>query len=169
MSDNLQPTENIQLNCIHCHYLKESMQKFSCSHLICNECLCLLLINQKFNFTNITSNITFSCPECLQNFDSKEQCSNLILSYTELKDIFQNSINTPLKCNKHPKKELKYFCEKCQNELCEDCKKDDLEHNNFYIQLEDIKANEAKKIIKNQFLTLDEIKNKIEANKMKIS
>ena len=133
MSNNQQKTDNIQLNCIHCNFLKESMQKFSCNHSICNECLCILLIDQKFNYSNLTSNITLFCPECLENFTSKEQCPNLILSYNELKDIFSNSINAPLKCIKHPKVELKYFCEKCQYELCDECKKNDLEHNNYQI------------------------------------
>ena len=117
MSTNNQE-QKISNNCIQCNYLKESMQKFSCNHLICNECLCLLLIDQEFNYSNISSNITFQCPECFPNYKSKDQCPNLTLAYSELNDIFsKNSINTSLKCIKHPKEELKYFCDSCKDEL----------------------------------------------------
>ena len=166
MSEN----EKIPVNCIQCNYLKESMQKFSCNHLICKECLCLLLIENEFNHNQINlSNISLQCPECLPKFKSIEKCPNLTLSYSEINDLFSKSINTPLKCIKHPNEELKYYCEACNNELCEECKNLDEEHETSQIELEDIKTDEAEKLLQNQCLTLDEIKNKIEENKNKIN
>ena len=77
MSEN----EKNPVNCIQCNYLKESMQKFSCNHLICKECLCLLLIENEFNHNQINiSNISLQCPKCLPKFKSIEKCPNLILS-----------------------------------------------------------------------------------------
>ena len=169
MSTEQPQNETIPTNCIQCNYLKESMQKFSCNHLICNECLCLLLIEQEFYYTNITSNITFHCPKCLPNFKSLEQCPNLTLSYSQLNDIFSKSGNTPLKCIKHPNEELKHYCDSCADELCEECIKIDEEHDTSHIELEEIKGEEAEKLVKNQILTLDGIKNKIEENKLKIN
>ena len=164
MSEN----EKNPVNCIQCNYLKESMQKFSCNHLICKECLCLLLIENEFNHNKINlSNISLQCPECLGEFKSTEKCPNLILSYSELNNLFSNSNNTPLKCIKHPNEELKYYCEACNNELCEECKNLDNEHDTSQIELEDIKADEAEKLLQNQCLTLDELKNKIDENKNK--
>ena len=128
MSEN----EKNPVNCIQCNYLKESMQKFSCNHLICKECLCLLLIENEFNHNQINidiSNISLQCPECLPKFKSIEKCPNLTLSYSEINDLFSKSINTPLKCIKHPNEELKYYCEACNNELCEECKNFDKEQN----------------------------------------
>ena len=166
MSEN----EKNPVNCMQCNYLKESMQKFSCNHLICKECLCLLLIENEFNHNQINiSNISLQCPECLPKFKSIEKCPNLTLSYSEINDLFSKSINTPLKCIKHPKEELKYYCEACNNELCEECKNLDNEHDTSQIELEDIKTDEAEKLLQNQSLTLDEIKNKIEENKNKIN
>ena len=169
MSNKQQQTEKIPTNCIQCNYLKESMHKFSCDHLICEECLCLLIINQEFNFTNISSNIVLYCPECHPNFKLLEQCPTLILSYTNLTDIFSKTTNSPLKCIKHPKEELKYYCEACNDELCEECKNIDVEHDTSQIEIEEIKGDEAEKLIKNQSLTLDQIKNKIEDNRLKIN
>ena len=83
MSEN----EKNPVNCIQCNYLKESMQKFSCNHLICKECLCLLLIENEFNHNQINidiSNISLQCPECLPKFKSIEKCPNLTLSYFHL-------------------------------------------------------------------------------------
>ena len=166
MSEN----EKNPVNCMECNYLKESMQKFSCNHLICKECLCLLLIDNEFNHNQINiSNISLQCPECLPKFKSIEKCPNLILSFSEINDLFSKSINTPLKCIKHPNEELKYYCEACNNELCEECKNFDKEHETSQIELEDIKTDEAEKLLQNQCLTLDEIKNKIEENKNKIN
>ena len=73
MSKTTQQTEKMITNCIECTYLKEGMQKFPCEHLICKECLCLLLIDQEFNHKAITSNIIFYCPECLRNLQSLEK------------------------------------------------------------------------------------------------
>ena len=168
MSEN----EKNPVNCIQCNYLKESMQKFSCNHLICKECLCLLLIENEFNHNQINidiSNISLQCPECLPKFKSIEKCPNLTLSYSEINDLFSKSINTPLKCIKHPNEELKYYCEACNNELCEECKNFDKEHETSQIELEDIKTDEAEKLLQNQSLTFDEIKNKIDENKNKIN
>ena len=49
--------EKIITHCVECNYLKQSMTKFSCNHLICKECLCLLLIENEFNYTNLSSDI----------------------------------------------------------------------------------------------------------------
>ena len=45
-------------HCVQCNYLKESMSKFSCNHLICRECLCLLLTENEFNYKENTLEIT---------------------------------------------------------------------------------------------------------------
>ena len=169
MSTNQEASEKNPNNCIQCNYFKEAMQKFSCNHLICNECLCLLLIEQEFHYMNITSSITFHCPECRPNVKSIEQCPNLTLTYLELNDIFSKSNNAPLKCIKHPDQELKYFCESCNDELCEECKNIDVEHDTSQIELEDIKGDEAEKLLKTQCLSLEQIKNKIEENRLKIN
>ena len=51
-------------HCVQCNYLKESMSKFSCNHLICRECLCLLLTEKEFNYKQNTLEMTLKCPEC---------------------------------------------------------------------------------------------------------
>ena len=169
MSKPQKKEEKIPTNCIQCNYLKEGMKKFPCNHLICDECLCLLLIEQEFNHKKISPNISFYCPECLPNFKLIEQSPSISLPYSEIITIFSNTNKSPLKCIKHPKEDLKYFCADCNDELCEECKKADVEHDLSHIEVEDIKADEAEKLIKNQSLTLDEIKNKIEENKKRIS
>ena len=169
MSKTTQQTEKMITNCIECTYLKEGMQKFPCEHLICKECLCLLLIDQEFNHKTITSNIIFYCPECLRNLQSLEKTPKITLSYIDINNIFSNSENLPLKCIKHPDKELKYFCDDCKDELCEECLSLDKEHENSNIAIEEIKSEETEKLLNNQCLTLDKVKNKIEENRKKIN
>ena len=169
MSNTEQNTEQISGKCIVCNYLKEGMQKFPCSHIICKECLCLILIESEFDHENITSNITFYCPACLPNYESIEQSPSIILSYSDITNIFSNTGKSPLKCPKHPNEELKYYCEACNDELCEECKNIDIKHNTSQIELEEIKGEEAEKLIENQILNIDDIKNKIEENKKKVS
>ena len=169
MSNIEQNTEQISGKCIVCGYSKEGMQKFPCNHIICKECLCLILIEDEFDHENITSNIIFYCPVCLPNYNSIEQSPSIILSYSDITNIFSNSSKSPLKCPKHPNKELKYYCEACNDELCEECKNIDFKHDTSQIELEEIKGEEAEKLIENQILSLDDIKNKIEENKKKIS
>ena len=167
---NIEQSNDINLtNCLVCNYCKEGMQKFPCGHLVCEECLCLILIEDEFDHENITSNISFYCPVCLPNYKSIEQSPSIVLSYIDIISLFSNSNKSHLKCIKHPKEELKYYCEMCNDELCEECKNVDAEHDTSQIELEDIKGDEAEKLIKNQILTLDEIKNKIEENKNKVS
>ena len=98
MSKAQKKEEKIPTNCIECNYLKEGMKKFPCNHLICNECLCLLLIDQEFNHKKISSNIPFYCPECLPNFKLMEQCPSISLQYSEIINIFSNTNKSPLKC-----------------------------------------------------------------------
>ena len=60
---NIEQSNDINLtNCLVCNYCKEGMQKFPCGHLVCEECLCLILIEDEFDHENITSNISFYCP-----------------------------------------------------------------------------------------------------------
>ena len=169
MSNIEQNTEQISGNCIICNYSKEGMQKFPCGHIVCKECLCLIIIESEFDHENITSNISFYCPVCLPNFSSIDQAPSFILSYSDIANLFSISNNSPLKCPKHPKEELKYYCEACNDELCEECKNLDNKHDTSQIELGDIKGDEAEKLIENQILSLDEIKNKIEENKKKVS
>ena len=163
-------SEKIITNCIQCNYLKESMTKFSCNHLICKECLCLLLIENEFNYTKNSSNICLNCPECEPNFKKIEDAPKLNLTQDELKNLLSssNAINAPLKCIKHSQ-DIKYFCESCNNEICEECKNIDKEHENSQIEIEEIKSDAAEKLLLNQCLNLEQINNKIEENKSKIN
>ena len=163
-------SEKIITNCIQCNYLKESMTKFSCNHLICKECLCLLLIENEFNYTKNSSNICLNCPECEPNFKKIEDAPKLNLTQDELKNLLSssNAINAPLKCIKHSQ-DIKYFCESCNNEICEECKNIDKEHENSQIEIEEIKSDAAEKLLLNQCLNLEQINNKIEENKSKIT
>ena len=155
-------------NCVQCTYLKESMLKFSCNHLICKECLCLLLIENEFNYNKkSTSDIVLYCPECGINSKYVDESPVLRITHEELNNIFTNSINAPLKCIKHGK-DIKYFCETCNAECCEECIKSDKEHENSQIEIEEIKSDAAEKLLLNQSLNLEQIKNMIEENKNKI-
>ncbi len=141
---NIEQSNDINLtNCLVCNYCKEGMQKFPCGHLVCEECLCLILIEDEFDHENITSNISFYCPVCLPNYKSIEQSPSIVLSYIDIISLFSNSNKSHLKCIKHPKEELKYYCEMCNDELCEECKNVDAEHDTSQIELEDIKGDEA--------------------------
>ena len=165
-----QKVEKIATNCVECNYLKESMTKFSCNHLICKECLCLLLVENEFNYTKLTSDIVLSCPECEGTVKNPEDTPTLKLKKEELKKLFSssNNINSPLKCIKHSK-DIKYFCESCNEEICDECKKVDKEHENSQIEIQEIKDDAAEKLLLNQSLNLEQIKSKINENKSKVT
>ena len=156
-------------HCVQCNYLKESMSKFKCNHLICKECLCLLLVEHEFNYTKNSSDIILACPECEPTFKNPEEAPTIKLAQDELKKLFSssNNKNSPLKCIKHSK-DIKYFCEACNAEFCDDCKKADKEHENSHAQITEIKKDAAEKLLLNQCLNLEQIKNKINENKKKI-
>jgi len=156
-------------HCVQCNYLKESMSKFKCNHLICKECLCLLLVEHEFNYTKNISDIILACPECEPTCKNPEEAPTIKLTQDELKKLFSssNNKNSPLKCIKHSK-DIKYFCEACNAEFCDDCKKADKEHENSHAQITEIKKDAAEKLLLNQCLNLEQIKNKINENKKKI-
>ena len=155
-------------HCIQCNYLKESMSKFSCNHLICRECLCLLLTENEFNYKENTLEITLKCPECGPTSKKPEDAPFIKLTQAQLKTLFSATNKSPLKCIKHSK-DIKYFCEACNLEFCEDCKKGDKEHENSQIVIDEIKKDAAEKLLLNQCLNLDQVKNLIKENKSKIS
>ena len=156
-------------HCVQCNYLKESMSKFKCNHLICKECLCLLLVEHEFNYTKNISDMILACPECEPTCKNPEDAPTIKLTQDELKKLFSssNNKNSPLKCIKHSK-DIKYFCEACNAEFCDDCKKADKEHENSHAQITEIKKDAAEKLLLNQCLNLEQIKNKINENKKKI-
>ncbi len=155
-------------HCVQCNYLKESMSKFSCNHLICRECLCLLLTENEFNYKQNTLDITLKCPECEPTCKKPEDAPFIKLTQAQLKTLFSATSKSPLKCIKHSK-DIKYFCEACNDEFCEDCKKGDKEHENSQIEIDEIKKDAAEKLLLNQCLNLDQVKNLIKENKSKIS
>ena len=160
--------EKIITNCVECNYLKESMIKFSCNHLICKECLCLLLVEKEFNYTKDISDVILACPECEPTSKNPEDAPVLKLTKSELKNLFSSDKKSPLKCIKHSK-DIKYFCESCNAEFCDECKSLDKEHENSQIEIEEIKNDAAEKLLLNQCLNLEQVKIKIEENKSKIS
>ena len=155
-------------HCVQCNYLKESMSKFSCNHLICRECLCLLLTENEFNYKQNTLDIALKCPECEPTCKKPEDAPFIKLTQAQLKTLFSATSKSPLKCIKHSK-DIKYFCEACNDEFCEDCKKGDKEHENSQIEIDEIKKDAAEKLLLNQCLNLDQVKNLIKENKSKIS
>ena len=161
--------EKIITNCVECNYLKKGMNKFTCNHLICKECLCLLLVEHEFNYTKNCSDVVLACPECEPTVKNPEEAPTLKLTQAELKNIFSsaNAINAPLLCIKHSK-DIKYFCESCNTEFCEECKSNDKEHENSQIEIDEIKKDAAEKLLLNQCLNLEQIKQKINENKSKI-
>ena len=161
--------EKIITNCVECNYLKKGMNKFTCNHLICKECLCLLLVEHEFNYTKNCSDVVLACPECEPTVKNPEEAPTLKLTQAELKNIFSsaNAINAPLLCVKHSK-DIKYFCESCNSEFCEECKSNDKEHENSQIEIDEIKKDAAEKLLLNQCLNLEQIKQKINENKSKI-
>ena len=160
--------DKIITNCVQCNYLKESMTKFSCNHLICKECLCLLLVENEFNYTKNSSDIILNCQECEPNFKNPADVPTLKLTQLELKNLFSSTSNSPLKCIKHSQ-DIKYFCEACNAEFCEECKKNDKEHENSQIEMDEIKKDAAEKLLLNQCLNLEQAKTKIAENKSKIN
>ena len=160
--------EKIITNCVQCNYLKESMTKFSCNHLICKECLCLLLIVREFNYTKNCSDIILACPECEPTCKNPADAPTLKLTQLELKKLFSSVNNSPLKCIKHSQ-DIKYFCEACNTEFCDECKKNDKEHENSQIEIDEIKKDAAEKLLLNQCLNLEQVKSKINENKAKIN
>ena len=160
--------EKIITHCVECNYLKQSMTKFSCNHLICKECLCLLLIENEFNYTNLSSDIVLCCPECESTVKNPEDAPTLILKKDELKKLLSHNINSPLKCIKHSQ-DIKWFCEACNEEFCDKCIVLDKEHETSQTEIDDIKSDAAEKLLLNQCLNLDQIKEKINENKSKIS
>ena len=160
--------EKIITHCVECNYLKQSMTKFSCNHLICKECLCLLLIENEFNYTNLSSDIVLRCPECESTVKNPEDAPTLILKKDELKKLLSHNINSPLKCIKHSQ-DIKWFCEACNEEFCDKCIELDKEHETSQTEIDDIKSDAAEKLLLNQCLNLDQIKEKINENKSKIS
>ena len=160
--------EKIITNCVQCNYLKESMTKFSCNHLICKECLCLLLIVREFNYTKNCSDIILACPECEPTCKNPADAPTLKLTQLELKTLFSSVNNSPLKCIKHSQ-DIKYFCEACNTEFCDECKKNDKEHENSQIEIDEIKKDAAEKLLLNQCLNLEQVKSKINENKAKIN
>ena len=160
--------EKIITHCVECNYLKQSMTKFSCNHLICKECLCLLLIENEFNYTNLSSDIVLCCPECESTVKNPEDAPTLILKKDELKKLLSHNINSPLKCIKHSQ-DIKWFCEACNEEFCDKCIELDKEHETSQTEIDDIKSDAAEKLLLNQCLNLDQIKEKINENKSKIS
>ena len=100
--------EKIITNCVQCNYLKESMTKFACNHLICKECLCLLLVEHEFNYTKNCLDITLACPECEPTFKNPEDVPTIKLTQDQLKNLFSSTNNSPLKCIKHSK-DIKFF------------------------------------------------------------
>ena len=161
--------EKIITNCVECNYLKKAMNKFTCNHLICKECLCLLLVEHEFNYTKNCSDIVLACPECEPTVKNPEEAPTLKLTQAQLKNLFSsaNAINASLLCIKHSK-DIKYFCESCNSEFCEECKSNDKEHENSQIEIDEIKKDAAEKLLLNQCLNLDQIKQKINENKSKI-
>ena len=157
-------------HCVECNYLKKPMEKFSCKHLICKECLCLSLVEHEFNYTKNCSDIILPCPECEPNAKKPEEVPTLKLTQSQLKPLLALSAadNSPLKCVKHSK-DIKYFCEACNAEFCEECKKADKEHENSQIEIGEIKSDAAEKLLLNQSLNLDQVKAKINENKAKIN
>ena len=160
--------EKIITHCVECNYLKQSMTKFSCNHLICKECLCLLLIENEFNYTNLSSDIVLCCPECESTVKNPEDAPTLILKKDEIKKLLSHNINSPLKCIKHSQ-DIKWFCEACNEEFCDKCIELDKEHETSQTEIDDIKSDAAEKLLLNQCLNLDQIKEKINENKSKIS
>ena len=110
-----------------------------------------------------------ACPECEPTCKNPEDAPTIKLTQDELKKLFSssNNKNSPLKCIKHSK-DIKYFCEACNAEFCDDCKKADKEHENSHAQITEIKKDAAEKLLLNQCLNLEQIKNKINENKKKI-
>ena len=149
--------EKIITHCVECNYLKQSMTKFSCNHLICKECLCLLLIENEFNYTNLSSDIVLRCPECESTVKNPEDAPTLILKKDELKKLLSHNINSPLKCIKHSQ-DIKWFCEACNEEFCDKCIELDKEHETSQTEIDDIKSDAAEKLLLNQCLNLDQIK-----------
>jgi len=116
-----------------------------------------------------SSDIILACPECEPTCKNPEEAPTIKLTQDELKKLFSssNNKNSPLKCIKHSK-DIKYFCEACNAEFCDDCKKADKEHENSHAQITEIKKDAAEKLLLNQCLNLEQIKNKINENKKKI-
>ena len=160
--------EKIITNCIECNYLKESMIKFSCNHLICKECLCLLLIEKEFNYTKNFSDVILACPECETTVKNPKDAPALKLTKSELKKLFELDSKSPLKCLKHSK-DIKFFCESCDEEFCDECKNIDKMHETSQIEIEEIKDDAAEKLLLNQCLNLEQVKIKIDEIKSKIA
>ena len=160
--------EKIITNCVECNYLKESMIKFSCNHLICKECLCLLLVEKEFNYTKNFLDVILACPECETTVKNQEDAPSLKLTKSELKKLFELDSKSPLKCIKHSK-DIKFFCESCNEEFCDECKNIDKEHETSQIEIEEIKGDAAEKLLLNQCLNLEQVKIKIDDIKSKIA
>jgi WD40 repeat protein len=75
---------------------------------------------------------------------------------------------SPLKCLKHSK-DIKFFCESCNEEFCDECKIKDKEHETSQIEIEEIKGDAAEKLLLNQCLNLEQVKIKIDEIKSKIA
>ena len=85
-----------------------------------------------------------------------------------MKKLLSHNINSPLKCIKHSQ-DIKWFCEACNEEFCDKCIVLDKEHETSQTEIDDIKSDAAEKLLLNQCLNLDQIKEKINENKSKIS
>ena len=157
-----------KLSCVECGYVKDTSLKFECGHNICPECLCLLLIEKEYNYTNIQKELNLKCPEC--DATKKNEDISLKLTKDELKkfyDTAKTKSKNPLKCQKH-NKEIKFFCDTCNLEMCEECTGLDKEHANIHIALNEIKGDEADKLIQNQSLSESDVKKKINDCKTKV-
>ena len=157
-----------KLSCVECGYVKDTTKKFDCGHNICPECLCLLLIEKEYNYTKVQKELKLQCPEC--ETSKKNEEISLKLNKDELKKFYDNAqknSKNSLKCQKH-NKEIKFFCETCNNEMCEECTSLDKDHTNIHKNLSEIKNDEAEKLLQNQCLNENDLKNKIKNCKTKV-
>ena len=157
-----------KLSCVECGYVKETSKKFECGHNICPECLCLLLIEKEYNYEKIEKELKLQCPEC-ESAKKHEEIS-LKLTKDDLKkfyDAAKTKSKNPLKCQKH-NKDIKFYCDNCNSEMCEECTSLDKDHANVHIELSEIKDDEADKLLQNQCLNENDVKNKINSCKTKV-
>ena len=150
--------------CNNCKFSKKDLNKFSCEHELCPNCLCILLLKNEFNF--VKEKIIFICPLCVVLTDK----GKLELTKEELEKVFEikKNNNDSLMCPKHDKI-CNNFCAVCNKELCEECSKIDSEHKegqlNLQIAFDEFKEKAYNNLFIKKFNDIEKILNQ---NKKKI-
>lgn len=117
-----------EIICPLCLDIFREPKKLPCDHVYCKECLRILV-------QSVRPNVLISCPECrsltqppgndVNNFCTAFQINRLVDTYHQVKVPEQRKVDLlsakGTVCWKHTTEQLVFYCETCNQSLCQDC------------------------------------------------